>query len=168
MTVQKGQTNKCLDSHKRTLTCHYKEIRKAKSSSWRYCQGIEDVLSSIRLMQTTENRVSITKNTGSWSLIYFEETGDYEGEIQSASCTCTAGGTAYAFMPMLHTTHSVYIPKDWDRWKWHSHQSLVKTNYKYTDTKTYCSISLAPFTLQTMDIPLYRYIRNKPVWLLSW
>jgi hypothetical protein len=40
------------DTYKETLTCYNKEIRKAKRSSWRrYCQEINDVPGSARLMR---------------------------------------------------------------------------------------------------------------------
>jgi hypothetical protein len=54
------------DTCKETLPCYNKEIRKSKRSSWwRYCQEINDVPSSARLMEImakqTTNRVSNIK-----------------------------------------------------------------------------------------------------------
>jgi hypothetical protein len=41
-----------VDTYKETVTCYNKEIRKAKRSSWRrYCQEINDVPGSARLMK---------------------------------------------------------------------------------------------------------------------
>jgi hypothetical protein len=54
------------DTYKEILTCYNKEIRKAKQSSWsRYCQEINDVPGSARLMKImakqTTNRASTIK-----------------------------------------------------------------------------------------------------------
>jgi hypothetical protein len=54
------------DTHKGTLTCYNKEIRKAKRSSWRrYCQEINDVPGGARLIKIMEkqaaNKVSTIK-----------------------------------------------------------------------------------------------------------
>jgi hypothetical protein len=56
-----------LDTYKETLTCYNKEIRKAKRSSWRrYCQEINDVQGSSRLMRImakqAANKVSTVKS----------------------------------------------------------------------------------------------------------
>jgi hypothetical protein len=52
------------DTYKETLTCYNKEIRKAKRSSWRrYCQEINDVPGSARLMKIMTKQATSNVST---------------------------------------------------------------------------------------------------------
>jgi hypothetical protein len=52
------------DTYKETLTCYNKELRQAKRASWRgYCQEINDVPSSARLMKVMAKQATNTVST---------------------------------------------------------------------------------------------------------